>query len=100
MHVLWRLFWALTALQAIDLITTYLILGRGGREGNVFMREVILTPLAPVVKGFALLFLSALILSSLSRGRPAPRRLTVVTWVILGFYVATVVNNASVLLFP
>ena len=100
MPVLWRLFWALAALQVADLATTYVIIGRGGREGNVFMRQVIHTPLAPVTKGFALLFLAALIFSSLERGRPGPRRLTLITWVILGIYVVTVLNNAGILLFP
>ena len=100
MPLLWRLFWALAALQIVDLASTYLIITRGGREGNIFMRDVIHTPLAPVVKGFALLFLAGLIVSSRQRGRPAPHRLTMITWLILGIYVVTVLNNASILIFP
>lgn len=100
MPALWRLFWALAALQVADLATTYLLIGRGGREGNIFMREVVLTPLAPVTKGFALIFIAALIFSSLERGRPAPHRLTVIIWVIASIYLVTVLNNVGILLFP
>jgi hypothetical protein len=98
--VLWRQFWAIAFLQVADLWTTYRLLEAGGREGNLLMREVILTPMAPVVKALALVFLAALIVRSQRHGRPNPRRLAVLGWVVLGIYVVTVVNNLSIVLFP
>lgn len=98
--VLWRQFWAIAAFQVADLWTTYRLLEAGGREGNVLMREVILTPMAPVVKALALVFLAALIVRSQRHGRPSPRRLAATAWVILGIYAITIVNNLSIVLFP
>jgi len=97
---LWRLFWAVAALQAGDLVTTYGMLSAGGREGNMFMRDVILTPVAPMVKALALVFLAGLIATSRQRGRPAPHRLVIAAWIIVGVYVVTVLNNVSIILFP
>ena len=97
---LWRLFWSLAVLQVADLVTTYRILSAGGREGNILMREVVLTPMAPVLKAFALVFLATLIVGSNGRGRPAPHRLAVAMWVIFAAYVVTVLNNIGILLFP
>ncbi len=93
----WRLFWTVAALQVVDLGTTYAVLSAGGREGNPFMRDFILTPIAPVLKAFALVFLAALIVGSSTRGRPAPDRLRVALWTILGVYVVLVLNNLSAL---
>ncbi|MDR7482941.1 MAG: DUF5658 family protein [Armatimonadota bacterium] len=98
--VLWRQFWALAAFQVADLWTTYRLLEGGGREGNVLMREVILTPMAPVVKALALVFLAALIVRSQRHGHPSPRRLAVAVWLVLGVYTVTIVNNLSIVLFP
>lgn len=98
--MLWKLFWGLAALQVADLVTTYFILSSGGREGNILMREVILTPMAPVLKVFALVFLATLIVGSTGRGRPAPHRLKVMMWVITSAYVVIVLNNIGILLFP
>ncbi len=94
---LWGLFWILAALQVVDLGTTYAVLSAGGREGNPFMREVILTPMAPVLKAFALVFLAALIVGSVTRGRPAPHRLRVAMWIVFGVYAVLVLNNVSIL---
>ena len=100
-RLMWGLFWALVALQAVDLLTTYEFLATGkAREGNVFMRSVILTPLAPVLKAFALVFLATLIVGSITRGRPAPHRLMVVMWAMFAAYVLIVLNNVHIILFP
>src|SRR3989304_8212015 len=96
----WRLFWAVAALQAGDLVTTYGMLSAGGGEGNVFMRDVILPPVAPMVKALALVFLAGLIVTSRQRGRPAPHRLVVAAWIIVGGYVVIVLKHVSILLFP
>jgi hypothetical protein len=97
---LWRQFWIVAALQAGDLVTTYGMLSAGGREGNLFMQDVILTPVAPMVKALALVFLAGLIVTSRQRGRPAPHRLVVAAWIIVGVYVVIVLNNVSIILYP
>jgi hypothetical protein len=97
---LWRLFAGVALLQVGDLATTYTILSAGGREGNILMRTIILTPTAPVLKATALLVLAILIVSSTGRGWPAPRRLFIATQVIFAFYTVVVLNNLAVLLLP
>jgi uncharacterized protein DUF5658 len=92
---LWRLFWILALLQAIDLITTYGVLSLGGREGNFFMRKVILTPMAPLLKTLALIFFALLIIGSTARGRPSPQRLTLVAFGLVALYLLVVINNVS-----
>ncbi len=96
---LWRLFWVLAGLQLLDLVTTYRVIGSGGREGNLLMRAVILTPMAPLLKAFALVFLALLILGSRARGRPAPHRLIIVSCGLVAIYVLIVMNNVANLLF-
>jgi hypothetical protein len=96
---LWRHFWALAILQAVDLATTYWGFASGlGREGNVLLRGLELTPAAPVLKVFALIFLALLIIRSTRHGVPAPRRLLIVTSTTLVFYTLIVLNNVLVLL--
>ncbi len=95
---LWRLFWALAILQLFDLITTYRVMAAGGREGNVLMRNVILTPMAPLLKTLALVFLALLIIGSSTRGRPAPRRLLGAAYGLVAIYVLVVLNNIASLL--
>lgn len=96
---LWRHFWALAVLQAADLGTTYWAFSSGaGREGNVVLRGLELTPAAPVLKVFALIFLALLIIRSTRRGVPAPRRLLILTSTTLVAYTLIVVNNVRVLL--
>lgn len=98
---MWGLFWVLAALQAVDLLTTYEFLATGkAREGNIFMKSVILTPMAPVLKAFALIFLATLIVGSLTRGRPKPRRLMITMWIIFAVYVVIVLNNLYIILSP
>lgn len=98
---MWGLFWALAALQAIDLLTTYEFLSTGkAREGNIFVKSVILTPIAPLLKAFALVFLATLVVRSLTYGRPAPRRLMIAMWVIFAAYVVVTLNNAYLILTP
>jgi len=92
---LWRLFWVLAVLQAVDLVTTYKVLSLGGHEGNVFMRKVILTPMAPLLKTLALIFFALLIIGSSARGRPSPQRLTVVAIGLVALYLLVVINNVS-----
>lgn len=100
-RTLWGLFWALAVLQLVDLVTTYEFLATGkGREGNVFMKSFIHTPMAPVLKAFALIFLATLIVGSMTRGRPAPHRLMVMMWVILAAYVVIALNNAYIIVSP
>ncbi len=96
--LLWRLFLLLVVLQAADLTTTYWGLAAGDQEGNLFMRAVLLTPLAPIPKAVALTFLASLILGSSRRGWPAPRRLLVAASVIAMISAATVLNNLTVLI--
>jgi len=96
--LLWRLFLLLVVLQAADLTTTYWGLAAGEREGNLFMRGVLHTPLAPIPKAVALAFLASLILGSSRRGWPAPGRLLVAASVIVMISVATVLNNLTVLI--
>ena len=95
---LWWVFWGLAGLQFADLITTYRILGLGGREGNVFMRGIITTPLAPLLKTFVLTFTALLVIRSIRFGRPAPHRLLLMMGVVAFFYVAVIVNNVSIIL--
>lgn len=94
---LWRLFWVIAILQAIDLATTYLILLLGGREGNIFMRRMILTPVAPLAKALALVFFAVLIMRASSRGRPSPSRLIVAAYVVIAAYTVVTVNNVAIL---
>lgn len=89
----------LATLQVLDLITTYELLIDGGREGNIFLRELILTPAVPVVKALALAFLAILVVRSIDHGRPAPQRLRTAMWFIITFYVLVVANNLFILLF-
>ena len=96
--MLWRLFWVLAVLQVVDLITTYRVLSLGGREGNFFMRKVILTPMAPLLKTLALIFFALLIIGSTARGRPSPQRLTLVAFGLVALYLLVVINNFSHLL--
>jgi Domain of unknown function (DUF5658) len=95
--MLWRIFWVVAVLQGIDLITTYAVLVSGGREGNVFMRRVILTPFAPFLKISALVFFAALIAASARFGRPSARRLSIAGYAVLIFYVLIDINNTVVL---
>ncbi|MCL6553137.1 MAG: DUF5658 family protein [Firmicutes bacterium] len=99
-RTLWRQFWVIAVLQVADLHTTYLVLEKGGREGNVFMKSLILTPLAPVVKALALAFFAALIVGSHRYGHPSPRRLAIAAWVVLGIYLVTIINNLAIVLSP
>ena len=92
---LWRLFWVLAVLQVVDLVTTYGVLLSGGHEGNVFMRRVILTPMAPLLKTLALIFFALLIIGSTARGRPSPQRLTLVAFGLVALYLLVVINNIS-----
>jgi hypothetical protein len=94
------LFWIIAGLQVADLVTTYEILDKGGREGNVFMKEVILTPLAPVVKALALLLLAAIVVRSQNYGSPRPPRLYALLWIVFAMYIVVIVNNVSIVLFP
>jgi len=95
---LWRLFWGIAALQGIDLVTTYAVLASGGREGNIFLKQIILTPLAPILKLIALAFFAMLIAASGRLGKPDPRRLSIAGFAILIFYVLLDINNVIVLL--
>jgi hypothetical protein len=96
---LWRHFWALAVLQAADLATTYRAFSTGaGHEGNLVLRGLELTPAAPVLKVFALIFLALLIIRSTRHGVPAPRRLLILTSTTLVAYTLIVVNNILVLL--
>ena len=96
--ILWWIFWALAGLQFADLITTYRILALGGREGNIFMRGIITTPLAPLLKTFVLTFTALLVIRSTRFGRPASHRLLLMMGVVALVYVAVIVNNASIIL--
>ncbi len=96
---LWRHFWALAILQAADLATTYWAFSAGrGHEGNVLLRGLELTPAAPVLKVFALIFLALLIIRGTGHGVPAPRRLLILTSTTLAAYTLIVLNNIIVLL--
>jgi hypothetical protein len=90
----------LAVLQAVDLITTYQVLASGSHEGNWFMRAVILTPFAPVMKVLPLAFFAALIMLSTTRGRPAPGRLIIAAYVVVAVYVVIVGNNLTLALLP
>ena len=96
---LWRHFWVLVILQAADLTTTYWAFSTGtAHEGNVILRGLELTPAAPVLKVFALVFLALLIIRSTGHGVPAPRRLLILTSTTLVAYTLVVLNNVLVLL--
>ena len=96
---LWRHFWILALLQAADLATTYWAFStRAGHEGNLLLRGLELTPAAPVLKVFALIFLALLIIRSTGHGVPAPRRLLILTSSTLAIYTLIVLNNIIVLL--
>lgn len=95
---LWLLFALLVVLQALDLLTTYLALAGGAREGNPMLRGLMFTPLAPVLKALALVFLAILIVRSVNWGRPLPARLLVTTRLIVLIYLVVVANNALLIL--
>jgi uncharacterized protein DUF5658 len=96
---LWRHFWSLVVLQAADLVTTYWAFStRAGHEGNLLLRGLELTPAAPVLKVFALVFLALLIIRSTGHGVPAPHRLLILTSACLVTYTLIVLNNVLVLL--
>jgi hypothetical protein len=94
------LFWVIAGLQVADLVTTYEILASGGREGNIFMKDVILTPMAPVVKALALVLLAAIVVRSQNYGSPKPHRLFALLWTVLVMYIVVIANNLSIVLFP
>lgn len=95
---LWTLFWLLALLQVVDLATTYFaIVTKVAHEGNAFLTGLVFTPLAPVLKAFALVFLAILIVRSTNGGRPAPARLLVAARVTVVLYLAIVLNNVIVL---
>lgn len=95
---LWLLFALLVVLQALDLLTTYLALAGGAREGNPMLRGLMFTPIAPVLKALALVFLAILIVRSVNWGRPLPARLLVTTRLIVLIYLVVVANNVSLIL--
>src|SRR5690348_9294963 len=95
---LWALFGLLVVLQAMDLETTYLALARGAREANPMLRHFLFTPVAPVLKALALVFLAILIVRSVNWGRPAPVRLLAVTRLIIVIYFGIIANNALLIL--
>jgi hypothetical protein len=96
----WPLFWAIAGLQVADLATTYRVLRMGGREGNVLMKEIILTPMAPVVKALALVLLAAIVVRSQNYGSPRPKALYLLLWIVFGMYIVVLINNLSIVLFP
>lgn len=95
---LWLLFALLVLLQALDLLTTYLAVAGGAREGNPMLRGLMFTPIAPVLKALALVFLAVLIVRSVNRGRPLPARLLATTRLIVLIYLVVVANNALLIL--
>lgn len=95
---LWMLFALLVVLQALDLATTYLALAGGAREGNPVLRGLMFTPVAPILKALALVFLAALIVRSVNWGWPLPARLLATTRLIVVIYIGVVAHNALLIL--
>lgn len=88
-----RLFIALVVLNAVDLLTTHLVLGRGGAEANPFLSPIIDNVVGAVgVKALCLLAIGGLIM----RSRRSSRMLAVVAAVDL-WYVIVIAWNVRVL---
>lgn len=87
------LFIALVVLNAVDLLTTHLVLGRGGAEANPFLSPIIDNVVGAVgVKALCLLAIGGLIM----RSRRSSRMLAVVAAVDL-WYVIVIAWNVRVL---
>ena len=87
------LFIAMVVLNAADLLTTHLVLGRGGAEANPFLSPIIDNVVGAVgVKALCLFAIGGLIM----RSRRSPRMLTVVAAVDL-WYVIVVAWNVRVI---
>ncbi len=87
------LYLGLVVLNLIDLVTTRLVLDRGGREGNPVMQPIIHTPLgALAAKALCLGLIGLLIV----RSRRSPRMLVVLASVDV-WYVLVVLWNLQVL---
>ena len=87
------LFFALVVLNAVDLLTTHLVLGRGGAEANPFLSPIIDNIAGAVgVKALCLFAIGGLIM----RSRRSSRMLTLVAAVDL-WYVIVIAWNVRVL---
>lgn len=88
-----RLFIVLVILNAVDLLTTHLVLGRGGAEANPFLSPIIDNIAGAVgVKALCLFAIGGLIM----RSRRSSRMLTLVAAVDL-WYVIVIAWNVRVL---
>ncbi len=91
LNQIWRAYWALAVLNAVDLLFTYTAVERGVDEANVLLRPILLTPWPLAIKATALALLA---LALVQAGRSAPRlpqilqmlRLAVGVYLLVAFF--------------
>jgi len=89
----WAVFIGLVVLNAVDVLTTVLVLGRGGVEGNPFIRPMIDGVWQVSMLKAAILVIVGLLLTRSRGSRIAEFALTATT----GWYLAVVAWNLVVL---
>ncbi len=89
----WSLYLGLVVLNVIDVITTFLIIGRGGVEGNPFVKPLIDGAWQVSLLKAAVLIIIGLLLMRCEQSRISNIALTGAT----GWYLAVVVWNLLVL---
>ncbi|MDQ7848887.1 MAG: DUF5658 family protein [Armatimonadota bacterium] len=88
---IWRSYWVLAVLNAVDLLLTYTAVEGGVDEANVLLRPIVLTPWPLAIKTAALVLLA---LALAQAGRSAPRlahilqmlRLAVGVYLVVTFF--------------
>lgn len=89
-HGLWRWYWALFTLNALDLLLTNIAVHRGMQETNRFLQPIIMTPWPIVLKFAVLIVLAAGLLFVTHAGR-RPRRMMRMIRVCAVFYLGVLV---------
>ncbi len=82
---IWRWYWALLVANALDLLLTYVAVGRGLQETNRVLQPILFTPWPFVLKFSALALLAVGLLSVTPAGR-RPFRILMMVRVTAVFY--------------
>jgi hypothetical protein len=88
---IWRSYWALVVLNAVDLLFTYTAVERGVDEANVLLRPVLLTPWPLTIKMAALVLLALALAQAAQSTSRIPRvlrmlRLAVGVYLVVTFF--------------
>lgn len=87
---IWRSYWVLAVLNAVDLLFTYTAVERGVDEANVLLRPILLTPWPLAIKTAALVLL-ALALAQAGRSASRVPRIVHMLRLAVGVYLTVTV---------